>query len=392
MPPDIPRAIDARAKYVCLAVCLERKHIWRPLRSAAAGIVPKIVLGVWIVAGTLALASRAMQAQDMGGGAPTQEAPPITPAINAPTEDTTPQPLFPQATPAPSTQPQSRAAQPLGPSLGAGLGFGPIRSGDVVEVQVFDSPEYNVHMPVSASGDIALPYAGIFHIEGMTSIQAADAIAHLFREREILREPHVIVTTQQFGYSVTVLGEVRSPGIYALAGRRRLIDVLTEAGGVTNQAGHVIEVFGTGTMKNPQTLLWDPTLRENDNAEVTLSAGQTVMVSRCGVVYIGGNVGRAGAFPICDSNHTTLSQVMALAQGVRPSSWAQRTLLFRGSGPSTRVIQKVRLDDVLRGKRTDIIMQPDDILFVPPSGFKNTGKIVLGLAIGIATEAYFFDH
>jgi polysaccharide biosynthesis/export protein len=270
------------------------------------------------------------------------------------------------------------------------LGFGPIRSGDIVEVQVFDSPEYNVRMPVSASGDIALPYAGIFHIEGMTSIQAAEGITRLFRDREILRDPRVIVTTQQFGYSVTVLGEVRSPGIYPLAGRRRLIDVLTEAGGITNNAGHVIEVFGAGSMKNPQSLLWDPTLRENDNAEVELTAGETVMVSRCGVVYIGGNVGRAGAFPLCDSNHTTLSMVLAMAQGVRPSSWPQRALLFRQSGPGTRVIEKVRLDDVLRGKRVDPVMQPDDILFVPPSGFKNTGKIALTAAVGFATQAFFF--
>jgi polysaccharide biosynthesis/export protein len=226
----------------------------------------------------------------------------------------------------------------------------------------------------------------------MTSIQAADAITTLFREREILRDPHVIVTTQQFGYSVTVLGEVRSPGIYALAGRRRLIDILTEAGGITDRAGHVIQVFPAGTMKNPQTLLWDPTLRENDNAEVALSAGETVMVSRCGVVYIGGNVGRPGAFPLCDSNHTTLTELLALAQGVRPSSYPQRTLLFRESGSGTRVIQKVKLDDMLRGKTTDVIMQPDDILFIPPSNLKTIGKNAISLAIGFATLAYFYYH
>ena len=74
-------------------------------------------------------------------------------------------------------------------------------------------------MPVSPDGEIALPYAGLFHIEGMTSIEAAQAIAKLFVNQQILRDPHVIVTTEQFGYSVTVMGEVRSPGIYH-AGRQ----------------------------------------------------------------------------------------------------------------------------------------------------------------------------
>ena len=74
-------------------------------------------------------------------------------------------------------------------------------------------------MPVSPAGQIAIPYAGLFHIEGMTSIEAAKAIAQLFVQNQILRDPRVIVTTQQFGYSVTVMGEVKSPGIYTLAGQ-----------------------------------------------------------------------------------------------------------------------------------------------------------------------------
>jgi polysaccharide biosynthesis/export protein len=281
---------------------------------------------------------------------------------------------------------------PFGPSLGAGLGYGPIRAGDIVEVQIFDAPEYSLRMPVSSAGQIAIPYAGLFHIEGMTSIEAASAIARLFVQEQILRDPRVIVTTQQFGYSVTVMGEVKSPGIYALAGRKRLVDMLTEAGGISDRAGHVIEIFPSGSMKNPQTVLWDPTLRENDNAELEIKTGQTILVSRCGVVYVGGNVSRPGAFPICDSNHTTLSQVIALAQGAKANSYTNRTLLLRSSGTGTRVVQKVKLEDVLRGRTVDITMQPDDILFIPPSALKATGKTALTAAIGFATQAYFFSR
>ncbi len=49
----------------------------------------------------------------------------------------------------------------------------PYAPGDIVEVQIFDAPEYSVRMPVSPAGQIAIPYAGLFHIEGMTSIEAA---------------------------------------------------------------------------------------------------------------------------------------------------------------------------------------------------------------------------
>lgn len=278
----------------------------------------------------------------------------------------------------------------MGPASGSGLGFGPIRPGDIVEVQIFDAPEYSVRMPVSPAGQIALPYAGLFRIEGMTSIEASKAIAQLFEQNQILRDPRVIVTTEQFGYSVTVLGEVRAPGIYPLAGKKRLIDMLTQAGGVGDRAGHVIEIFAAGSMKDPQTVLWDPTLRENDNAELEIKTGETILVSRCGVVYVGGNVMRPGAYPLCDSNHTTLSEIIALAQGTKPASWTQRTLLLRTTGSTTRVVQNVKLDDVLRGRKVDITMQPDDIVFVPPSILKAAGKTALTAAVGFATQAYFY--
>jgi polysaccharide biosynthesis/export protein len=336
------------------------------------------------------------QNSDSGGISSQNSAPiQITPAPSNPAGNTPLEPIFPQSTTPQSSGPGSRSAiyaTPNGPSSSAGLGFGPIRPGDIVEVQIFEAPEYSVRMPVSAAGQIAIPYAGLFHIEGMTSIEASQAIARLFVENQILRDPRVIVTTQQFGYSVTVMGEVKTPGIYNLAGRKRLIDLLTEAGGVTTSAGHVIEIFAPGSMKNPTTVLWDPTLRENDNAELQIKTGETILVSRCGVVYVGGNVTRPGAYPLCESNHTTLSEVIALAQGTKPNSYSQRTLLLRSSGNGTRVVQNVKLEDVLRGRKVDITMQPDDILFIPPSALKAAGKTALTAAVGFATQAFFFSR
>lgn len=373
-------------------VAAPRRLFSKPARWEALSVVAAI--------GILQVALCASPAQGQGpdnGGLSTQSNEPvqITPAPSNPSSNSSPlEPIFPQAN-APATAGAGRPARyaaPTGPSSGAGLGFGPIRPGDIVEVQIFEAPEYSVNMPVSAAGEIAIPYAGLFHIEGMTSIEAAHAIARLFVQQQILRDPRVIVTTQQFGYSVTVMGEVKSPGIYPLAGKKRLIDMLTEAGGVSDRAGHVIEIFAPGSMKNPQTVLWDPTLRENDNAELEIKTGETVLVSRCGVVYVGGNVTRPGAFPLCDSNHTTLSEVIALAQGAKASSWTQRTLLLRTSESGTRVVQKVKLEDVLRGRAVDITMQPDDILFIPPSVLKAASKTALTAAVGFATQAYFYSR
>jgi hypothetical protein len=84
--------------------------------------------------------------------------------------------------------------------------------------------------------------------------------------------------------------------------------------------------------------------------------------------------------------------VIALAQGAKANSYTNRTLLLRSSGTGTRVVQKVKLEDMLRGRTVDITMQPDDILFIPPSVLKATGKTALTAAIGFATQAYFFSR
>jgi protein involved in polysaccharide export with SLBB domain len=290
---------------------------------------------------TLVACAGPVYGQSDSGGLSQQNSAPvsITPAPNNPAGNTPVAPIFP-----PSAMSQGGGAvitrgasstTPNGPSSGSGLGYGPIRPGDIVEVEIFDATEYAVRMPVSPQGLIAIPYAGLLRVEGMTSIEAAHAIAELFEQKEILRDP-------------------------------------------------------PGSMKNPTTVLWDPTLRENDNAELEIKTGETILVSKCGVVYVGGNVGKPGAYPLCESNHTTLTQVMALAQGAKPSSSTQKTLLFRSSTNGTRVMQTVKLDSMLRGRQVDITMQPDDIIFVPASIWKAAGKTALISAIGFATQAYLY--
>jgi hypothetical protein len=65
---------------------------------------------------------------------------------------------------------------------------------------------------------------------------------------------------------------------------------------------------------------------------------------------------------------------------------------MRSSANGTRVVQNVKLEDVLRGKKVDITMQPDDILYIPPSILKAAGKTALTAAVGFATQAFFYSR
>jgi len=331
----------------------------------------RMQLSTILLAAILGMSS-AIAAQAQYVGAPISAAAPAQDSASSPAPT-------PSST---STRSQTGAAPIENPSSSDGLGDGPISAGDTVTVQVFDAPELSTRALVSQSGEIPIPLLKAFHVAGLTSLEAASAIAHEFKHRDFLRDPNVLVTVQQAGKGITVAGEVRSPGVYPIYGKRRLIDVVTRAGGPTDNAAHVIEVAGPDP-DQIQRVIWDPTFQENPASRVYLEAGQTVMVGKCGVVYMGGNLVRPAAYPLCGSRHTTLSEAIALAGGVKPSSSANKSVLLRNE-QGTRTVRTVQVEDILRGKSPDFTLYADDILYVPGSAFKATAKVLAQSALGFA--------
>jgi polysaccharide biosynthesis/export protein len=292
----------------------------------------------------------------------------------------------PSATPSyQNTPPATSQSSALGT---IGLGDGPIIAGDTVEVQVFDAPEFSVRALVSQSGDIPVPLLKTFHVAGLTSIEAAAALAKEFKDHDFLQNPNILVTVQQSSNGITVLGEVRIPGIYPALGKHRLSDILARAGGPNENAAHVVEITGPEADET-QRVIWDPTFQENPATQVFLQAGQTVLVGKCGVVYLGGNLNRPGAYPLCGSRHTTLSEAVALAGGTRPSSYSSKTVLLRIE-QGTRTVRVIDIEQVLHGKSPDFTLMSDDIVYVPTSALKAGLKTISAAALSFAATVGAF--
>lgn len=273
---------------------------------------------------------------------------------------------------------------------GSGLGDGPIAPGDQVEVQVFDAPELSVHAEVSQSGDIPVPLLNVFHIAGMTSTEAASALADEFRKKQYVVDPRVLVTVHQFSAGVTVRGEVRTPGIYPLIGKRNLAQVLTQAGGTTERAGHVVHI-DSGDPKQPsRAVAWDPTYRENSGEEVPLKSGDTVTVTRCALVYLGGNIAKPGGYPICDTAHASLAQLIDQAGGLKPFTSAKSILVRNDNG--TRIVMNLNVNDIVKAQAPDIALRGDDIVYMPVSNWKAGARRMLEVAIAFASTSAVYLH
>jgi len=273
-----------------------------------------------------------------------------------------------------------------------GLSDGPILPGDTVHIMVFDAPDFSINTRVSQSGDVPYPFLGAFHIEGLTSAKASEQLAKELKDRNLILDPTVTVTVDSSSTGITVLGEVRSPGVYPPPGKRLLSDLLAQAGGLTANTGRIIEISNDRAPDKKSYVSWDPTMHNTDNFDRPVAAGDRVFVRACGIAYVGGNVNKPGAYSLCGSQKMTLSEVVALASGIAPLTSQSKTYLVRTQPDGSRVVQQIDVHKVLTSQVADPVIQEDDIIYVSPSPIKSVLKAAVAFAIAISPSLLYIYH
>jgi polysaccharide export outer membrane protein len=122
------------------------------------------------------------------------------------------------------------------PPLGA-FGESEYRLGpdDVIEVFVWKEPELSTTVVVRPDGNVSLPLIGELPANGKTSVQLQREIT--LKLKELVSEPVVNVMVKEVNSAkVSVLGEVRNPGMYKIRDRATLLDAVALAGGFTEYA------------------------------------------------------------------------------------------------------------------------------------------------------------
>src|SRR5579863_794510 len=204
-------------------------------------------------------------------------------------------------------------------STGFGSGAaGPIGAGDLVEMSVFDTPELSGKLRVSNTGDIILPLVGSIHVAGMKAEDAQNLIRQKFIDGGFLKDPQVTVFVAEYAtQGVSILGEVKTPGVYPAFGSHHLLDYISVAGGLTPLAGTTITITHAGhpELAEDVRISASAAAKPSDNPEIL--PGDSIFVERTGLVYVIGEVIRPGGFPMDHDQHLTILQAIALAQGMK---------------------------------------------------------------------------
>ena len=110
------------------------------------------------------------------------------------------------------------------------------------------------------------------------------------------------------------------------------------------------------------------------------------------IVYVVGNVKHPGGFTLSGKSDLTVLQALSLAEGLDPRASPERTRIIRRTNLPEQQIT-IDLKKILAGKSEDLLLQPNDILFVPTSTAKVITSRSIEAAITIGTGlAIFATH
>lgn len=264
-----------------------------------------------------------------------------------------------------------------------------IGPGDLIQVDVLDTPEMEQQVRVTDGGSAPLAYVGNVQVGGKTPAAAADAIRLLLISKNVMKHPQVTVRVQEYStQDVSVLGQVRTPGAYPLTTPQPVLRVLSLAGGVTEIADRQVTVKRHGSSEQlTYTLSNDPQKMSTDM--VMVNPGDIVMVPKSAIIYIMGDVGRPGGYAMSSNDsHLTLLQAIARAGSANKTSKQSKVRLIRVTEQGKQEIP-IHLDAMEKGKIPDMDLQANDIIFVPFSWMKNVAMSSSQIAASTANAAIF---
>jgi polysaccharide export outer membrane protein len=264
---------------------------------------------------------------------------------------------------------------------------------DVAELQdAFDGP-----FVLDSDGEVSVPMVGRLHAAGLTVLQLQDTIRDGLKK--FIRDPQPYVNLKSLkSQPVTVLGAVNTPGVHQISGPKTLAEVLALAGGLSKDAGYRVTVTRQkkwGVVPLPGAT-WDPTgefntaevstrtLTDASNAadNIPVKPNDVITVPRADVVYVIGEVHKAGGFTMGDRKSVSVLEALSLAEGVtRTASAGKAKILRTAPGNATRVPEKIDLKKVLSGKAGDVNLGAGDILLVPDNAGKRIGQKTAEMAL-----------
>lgn len=276
--------------------------------------------------------------------------------------------------------------------------------GDQLSIHVVDLEDIpDRPLKIDPNGYIDLPLVGTIQASGKTVEQLRKELTE--KLTKYINPAHVSLNlTDDKGHPVSVVGAVNNPGVQQLQGPRRLIEALSVAGGIrTADAGSTVTVtreLRWGKLEGPGAYvdlaqgvsiltlpLSDLLSSRNPALNVLIQPNDIISVPKADIVYVVGNVRRAGGFPLPIKGNISLLQALSLAEGLDQNAAASRARILRpaqnGDGKPKNI--EVNISKISKGEAEDVPLYANDVLYIPNSAIKSSAKRATDAILAVTT-------
>jgi polysaccharide export outer membrane protein len=264
------------------------------------------------------------------------------------------------------------AVRPAGQAQSVEYRVGPK---DLLEVTAMGVAEINkLVVRVSEEGLIRLPLVGEVDVNNLTQSEVEKKLIKILGEKYLINPQVAVFILEYKSKRVSVLGAVEKPGPYELLGRQTIMSIISQAGGMTRDAGNdiiVIRQLPDGTSTSIRISIDELFVKGEAKLNIPLEPNDIVNipVDKIVTIYVFGQVKNPGALQVKRSNLPTLTQAIAQAGGFSDRA-AKGSVTIRRKKPSGEEIEiKVNAKDIIKGKIKDIPLMENDTVYVPESLF-----------------------
>ena len=269
-----------------------------------------------------------------------------------------------------SSSPQDRAAEYV------------LGQQDVLVIRIADFDEApNTPVRIDPAGNIDLPLIGPLHAAGLTVPELRTQLTSKFSK--YIRGPMVSVSVVEFhSQPVTVIGEVKSPGVHQIEGPKRLLEIISMAGGLTEAAGTKVTITretASGPLPLPEArteLSGKYTVADidlgvliasgNPSKNIIIRPNDVISVSTADLIYVLGEVNKPGGYTLHSHSAVSVLEALGMAAGLEKTASPKNGRILRvvGDGKNRAEI-RADVSKIMEGKSPDIALQSKDILFIP---------------------------
>jgi len=241
---------------------------------------------------------------------------------------------------------------------------------DLLEITVIGFQDLNRQYLVSEEGKISLPYLGEIEVANLTKAELEKKLAQLLKEG-YLQNPQVSVLIVEYqSRKVYLLGAVGTAGPYELLGRLTLLKLLSQAGGLTPEAGNEIIItrqLPGGSKTSLKISVEGLMLKGDPSLDIPLQPDDiiNVPVDKVVLIYITGQVRNPGALEVKKSTIPTLLRAIAQAGGFADRASKGGVIIKRTNEAGKETQIKVDVGDIMKGKRKDVQLLEGDVIIVP---------------------------